>query len=264
MKVALTIAGSDPISGAGVQADLKTFAANGVYGTTVITAITAQNTKEVKDVLSLPEYIVEAQFIAVAEEFQIDAVKIGMVYDEKTIGLISSFISKYGLKNVVLDPVIISSTNRWLVTKSGLSALKRDLIEKCFLLTPNKYEIETLLDTRLTDIEDIYSQKEKLKSLGVKNILIKGGHFNNGDIKDILWSDGDFTEFTSKRVENKNVHGTGCTLSSAIASFLAKGDDIVTSIKSAKDYLENCIESSIIFNHSMQQHLIDHFWKFKI
>jgi len=263
MKTALTIAGSDPTSGAGIQADLKTFAANGVYGTTVITAVTAQNTKEVKKVLTLPLDMIEAQFISIVEEFQISAVKIGMVYDEKSVELIGSLLSQYRLKNVVLDPVMISSSNSWLITESGISALKRYLLDKCLIITPNRFEIETLLGIRLKDIEDIYLQKKNLELLGVKNILIKGGHFEGETVKDILWSDGDFTEFTSERVENKDVHGTGCTLSSAIASFLAKGDDIITSIKHAKKYLEKGIENSMLFNDNMNQHLIDHFWQFK-
>lgn len=263
MKTALTIAGSDPTSGAGIQSDLKTFAANGVYGTTVITAVTAQNTKEVKKVLTLPLDMIEAQFISIVEEFQISAVKIGMVYDEKSVELIGSLLSQYRLKNVVLDPVMISSSNSWLITESGISALKRYLLDKCLIITPNRFEIETLLGIRLKDIEDIYLQKKNLELLGVKNILIKGGHFAGKTVKDILWSDGDFTEFTSERVENKDVHGTGCTLSSAIASFLAKGDDIITSIKHAKKYLEKGIENSMLFNDNMNQHLIDHFWQFK-
>lgn len=263
MKTALTIAGSDPTSGAGIQADLKTFAANGVYGTTVITAVTAQNTKEVKKVLTLPLDMIETQFISIVEEFQISAVKIGMVYDEKSVELIGSLLSQYRLKNVVLDPVMISSSNSWLITESGISALKRYLLDKCLIITPNRFEIETLLGIRLKDIEDIYLQKKNLELLGVKNILIKGGHFEGKTVKDILWSDGDFTEFTSERVAKKNVHGTGCTLSSAIASFLAKGDDIITSIKHAKKYLEKGIENSMLFNDNMNQHLIDHFWQFK-
>jgi len=271
MKVALTIAGSDPTSGAGIQADLKTFAANGVYGTTVITAVTAQNTKEVKRVLTLPLDIIEAQFVSILEEFQISAVKIGMIYDEMSVELIGSLLSQYRLKNVVLDPVMISSSNSWLITESGISALKRYLLDKCLIITPNRFELETLLGIRLKHIDDIYLQKKNLELLGVKNILIKGGHFEGETVKDILWSNGgsnggsngDFTEFTSKRLKNKDVHGTGCTLSSAIASFLAKGDDVITSIKHAKRYLEKGIENSMLLSDNMNQQLIDHFWQFK-
>ncbi len=267
MKKVLTIAGSDPSGGAGIQADLKTMEAHGVYGMSVITALTAQNTLGVTGKLPISGEFVRQQLEAVFEDIFPDSVKIGMLPDAEVMEAVKDVILKYSPKNIVLDPVLGSTSGTSLSAENSRSYLKEKLFPLCTLITPNIPEAETLLrksnspeTNREKDISpenrewteysigsevDMEKAARKLGDTYGCRVLIKGGHgLFTGDIcKDCLYSEGKITWFKSIRIDNPNTHGTGCTLSSAIACNLALGFSLSESVQRAKTYLTKCIES---------------------
>jgi len=259
MNVVMTIGGSDPIAGAGIQADIKTISAVGCYGCSVITSVTAQNTAKVLGVYDLPVNIIIDQFRAIVDDLKVDAVKIGMLSSSDIIYAVIELLKAYKLKNIVIDPVMVSSSGKKLLEDNAITALK-ELIKIADLVTPNKNEAEVIFGINLeqSDISD--KTKEQIINFGVPNILIKGGHFEGEHSKDILFTGGVTIDFSSERLIIKDVHGTGCTLSSAIASFIAKGNDIVTSVRYAKEYITGAIQYSIKFSENNKQRLIDHFY----
>ncbi len=244
MKSVLTIAGSDSIGGAGIQADIKSITCNGCYAMTAITAMTAQNTLGVKSIQeSSPEFL-EDQIDAIFADIVPDAVKIGMVSNRKLIEIISRKLKEYGAKNIVLDPVMVATSGAKLISEDAIETLKENLIPLATLITPNIPESEILSGMKIeTEEQMVYAAKhisEKFKTA----VLVKGGHSIN-DANDVLYTDGKFLWFPQERIENSNTHGTGCTLSSAIASHLAKGEPIECAINSAKKYLTECLKAGL-------------------
>ena len=244
MKSVLTIAGSDSIGGAGIQADIKSITCNGCYAMTAITAMTAQNTLGVKSIQeSSPEFL-EDQIDAIFADIVPDAVKIGMVSNRKLIEIISRKLKEYGAKNIVLDPVMVATSGAKLISEDAIETLKENLIPLATLITPNIPESEILSGMKIeTEEQMVYAAKhisEKFKTA----VLVKGGHSIN-DANDVLYTDGKFLWFPQERIKNSNTHGTGCTLSSAIASHLAKGEPIECAINSAKKYLTECLKAGL-------------------
>ncbi|QGU94750.1 bifunctional hydroxymethylpyrimidine kinase/phosphomethylpyrimidine kinase [Clostridium bovifaecis] len=257
MKKVLTIAGSDSCGGAGIQADLKTMSALGVYGMSVICAVTAQNTQGVTAVQEISKEIVEAQMRAIFDDIEVDAVKIGMVSNSEIISTIKNILLEYKIKNIVLDPVMISKSGYYLLKPEAIHELK-NLISISDIVTPNIPEAEELTGIKITSEEDMKKAALEINSYGVKNILVKGGHRCN-DSTDVLYFDNKFLSIEGTRIETKNTHGTGCTLSSAIASFLAKGHSIDEAVKLSKDYISMAIKNSFSIGHGVGPvgHFID-------
>ena len=243
----LTIAGSDSGAGAGIQADLKTFASLGVYGISAITSVTSQNTKKVSAVYDLPPSVVRSQIEAVLSDIGADAVKIGMLSDSSIIKTISAALKKYKVRNIVLDTVMVSGTGTRLLKKSAIATLKKELMPLALIVTPNIQEAETLSGLKIDTEEDMKKAARKIKMLGCKNILIKGSHLNKSIVTDIFYNGKQFTAIKNKRIPKKS-HGTGCTLSSAIAAYLAKGCNIKESVKKATIYTQTAIKNSYKIN----------------
>ncbi len=245
LPVVLTIAGSDPSGGAGIQADLKTFTALGVYGMSVITAITSQNTRKVNSVYPLPPEIVRDQLEAVMSDIKPDFIKIGMLSNIEIVEAVANLLKKYKFKNVILDPVMASKSGDCLLEDKAIDNLKSKLIPLTFLITPNIIEAEILTGTKITGFESIIRTAEKLVNMGAKNVLIKGGHLKDDNCKDLLLTGNKYVILSRQRINTKNTHGTGCTYSSAIASFLAKGEKLEVAVQKARDYLHLAIKNYI-------------------
>jgi len=256
MRKVLTIAGSDSCGGAGVQADLKSLSANGVYGMSVITAITAQNTMGVFAVQDLEGEIIKAQIDAIFTDIDVDAVKIGMVSKISTIDVISQKLEQYKPMNIVLDPVMISKSGYSLLKPESKSALIKKLIPLASLITPNVPEAEEIIrevNSDFPDIESVVDMEKAAKEiykLGCKNVLLKGGHML-GEAVDVFYDGFEIIHFTSERINTKNTHGTGCTLSSAIAANLALGFSMKESIKKSKQYITIAIKHSLDIGHGV-------------
>ena len=242
MKKVLTIAGSDSSGGAGIQADLKTMSALGVYGMSVITAVTAQNTTGVQDVMDVSTEIVEAQIRAVFDDIEVDAVKIGMLSNSSTIAVIQRLLVEYKAKNIVLDPVMVSKSGYFLLKQEATEAIK-DIVKISDIVTPNIPEAEVLAGFKIESRENMEKAAFKIKQLGAKSVLVKGGHRSN-DADDILLFHHSISNLKGIRINTKNTHGTGCTLSSAVASHLAKGCSIYESVILSKEYITKAIENS--------------------
>ncbi|MCD7973160.1 MAG: bifunctional hydroxymethylpyrimidine kinase/phosphomethylpyrimidine kinase [Candidatus Azobacteroides sp.] len=239
---ALTIAGSDSGGGAGIQADLKTFSAIGVYGTSVITSITAQNTQGVRKVEVLSSEIIQAQLEAVLDDIRIDAVKTGMLPTPEIIKLVSSVINHYKLKTVIIDPVMVATTGARLSAASTVDTFRKELFSRITLLTPNIPEAEALSGISITEEKDMYKAADKMMEMGCKSILIKGGHFTTTNSTDILFRmDQPPVRFSAQRIHTGNVHGTGCTFASAITAYMALGNKLEEAIEKGKKYIENAI-----------------------
>lgn len=241
-RTVLSIAGSDSIGGAGIQADLKTFSALGVYGMTAITALTAQNTQRVLDIMPATEQNLRLQLDAVFSDVVPDAVKIGMLHNEALIEVVIKAIDRYNPRNIVLDPVMISTSGCALLSPSSVDLLKSELMPRCDIATPNLLEAQALAGQKITDIPSLYATGEELTKL-CGSVLIKGGHSEGNDVSDYLFESGKEQPecYTIQRVDTVNTHGTGCTLSSAIAANLALGYDLKRSVARAKDYISKAI-----------------------
>ena len=241
-RTVLSIAGSDSIGGAGIQADLKTFSALGVYGMTAITALTAQNTQSVLHIMPASEQNLQLQLDAVFTDVVPDAVKIGMLHNEALIDVVIKAIDRYRPRNIVLDPVMISTSGCALLSPTSVDLLKNELMPRCNIVTPNLLEAQALAGHKITDIRSLYAAGEELTKLCAA-VLIKGGHSEGNDVSDYLFEVGKECPecYTIRRVETVNTHGTGCTLSSAIAANLALGYDLHTSVARAKDYISKAI-----------------------
>ncbi len=241
-RTVLSIAGSDSIGGAGIQADLKTFSALGVYGMTAITALTAQNTQSVLHIMPASEQNLRLQLDAVFTDVVPDAVKIGMLHNEALIEVVIKAIDRYRPRNIVLDPVMISTSGCALLSPTSVDLLKNELMPRCNIVTPNLLEAQALAGHKITDIRSLYAAGEELTKLCAA-VLIKGGHSEGNDVSDYLFEVGKECPecYTIRRVDTVNTHGTGCTLSSAIAANLALGYDLHTSVARAKDYISKAI-----------------------
>ena len=243
LKRALTIAGSDSGAGAGIQADLKTFAARGVYGTSVITAITAQNTLGVTAVLDLPLEIIGAQVDAVLSDIGTDAAKIGMLSSAPIIALISAKVRQWGIEQLVVDPVMVAKGGDRLLREDAVIALKEDLLPLAHVLTPNLPEAGVLVGHQVRTREQMEDAARALAALGARNVVVKGGH-SEGPPLDLLFDGRAFTEYPAERIESRNTHGTGCTFSAAIAAELAKGLLVPDAVREAKRYTTEAIRQA--------------------
>ena len=244
MKKVLTIAGSDSSGGAGIQADLKTFSAHGVFGMSVITAVTAQNTQGVFAVQDISKDIIAKQIEVIFEDIDVDAVKIGMVSQIDTINTIAEELIKYNAKNIVLDPVMISKSGFDLLRPEAKDALIKNLLPIATIITPNIHEARAITGMEIKNINDMERAAKAIFEMGPKNVLVKGGHLEE-DATDVLFDGYKINHFKSHRINTKNTHGTGCTLSSAIASNLALGYSIFEAVKKAKEYITVAIEHSL-------------------
>ncbi len=242
---ALSVAGSDPSGGAGVQADLKTFSSLGVYGSAVITALTVQNTMGVKYVHALPPKVVYDQIVAVMEDLNPDAVKVGMVNDAATLDAIVSAFSEFCPRFLVVDPVMISSSGKMLMSDDAVALLKRKLLPMTDLLTPNIPETSVLSGEPVDSPASMEQAARAILACGTNAVLIKGGHASGKSKTDMLFSvsDGSISvnEYSVPSVVSRNTHGTGCTLSSAIAAFVARGNSLVEAVGEAKRYLTSAL-----------------------
>ncbi len=244
MKTALTIAGSDSSGGAGIQADIKTMTVNGVYAMSAITALTAQNTMGVTAIYEVSPEFLKQQIDAVFTDIFPDSVKIGMVSSEKLIEVIAERLEFYNAKNIVVDPVMVSTSGSKLIDDSSVKILENKLIPLADVLTPNIPEAEVLSKIKIKSEDDMINAAKIINQKYGCAVLCKGGHSIN-DANDLLYTNNGYKWFRGKRIENPNTHGTGCTLSSAIASFLAKGYDLENSIKNAKEYISSALSNML-------------------
>ncbi|WP_454062667.1 bifunctional hydroxymethylpyrimidine kinase/phosphomethylpyrimidine kinase [Candidatus Nitrospira salsa] len=257
-KQVLTIAGSDSGGGAGIQADLKTMSAHGVFGMSVITSITAQNTQEVTSVHDLPLSIIEAQLDAVFVDFDVAAVKIGMLATADIVQTVSKKITQYEGKNLIVDPVMVSKSGHTLLQTDAIQVLKTDLIPMALLITPNIHEAELLTETKIQTLADVRLACKTLQALGCQHVLIKGGHFLEKPAMDVLYDGRFFRMYPGEYIDTPHTHGTGCTYASAIAANLAKGLPLPDSIEAAKRYITAAIRNALAIGHGHGP--TDHFY----
>ncbi len=237
----LIIAGSDSSGGAGIQADLKTATCLGAYAMTTITAVTVQNTKGVKSVVSIPANEIYNQIIYTIKDIKPDAVKIGMLHSTEVINKVLRSLYKIKTKKIILDPVMVAKGGSKLISNQAIQLMKKKLLKKVFLITPNLPEAEILSGIKITDKKNMIIAANKLIKLGVPNVLIKGGHFKSKKVLDILVNKNEIIIFSSNRLNTKNTHGTGCTLSSAITSFISCGKTLKKSCELGIKYVNSAI-----------------------
>lgn len=248
MRKALTIAGSDSSGGAGIQADIKTMITNGVYAMSVITALTAQNTTGVRSIEEASPQFVADQLDSVFEDIFPDAVKTGMLSSTEIIEVIGKKLREYGAKNIVIDPVMVATSGAKLIADEAIEALKKELFPLATVITPNIFEAEILSGLEIKDAKDMEVAAKEIYDKYGCSVLLKGGHSIN-DANDLLYTDGKIHWFKGERIDNPNTHGTGCTLSSAIASNLAKGKDLVKSVEASKEYISNALRAGLDLGH---------------
>jgi len=240
----LIIAGSDSSGGAGIQADIKTVTALGSYAMTAITAVTAQNTTGVKNITPIPTKIVQKQITMILEDIGTNAVKIGMLHNVSIIKCVYKILKKYKLKNIVLDPVMIAKGGTRLVNSNSIKYLKKLLLPLCNVITPNIPEAEELASCSISNKKDMIKAAKKILSMGPKSVLLKGGHLKNKMIFDILASKKSIKIFSKRKIKTKNTHGTGCTLSSALATCLSQKKSIYKSCKISLKYVDQAISTA--------------------
>lgn len=248
MRIALTIAGSDSGGGAGIQADLKTFAALGVYGMSVITAVTAQNTVGVTGVHALPPDFVGAQIDAVMSDIGAHAVKTGMLANAEIIAVVAEKVREHNMPNLVVDPVMVAKSGDPLLRRDAVNALKTLLLPLAYVITPNIPEAEEILGRRLTTEEDYRRAAVDIHALGPRHVVLKGGH-RAGDATDLLYDGKEIHAFSAPRFDSRHTHGTGCTFASAIAALLARGLALPEAVRGAKTYLTRAIEQAFPIGH---------------
>ena len=256
---ALTIAGSDSGAGAGIQADLKTFAAFGIYGTSVITAITAQNTVGVTKILELPADLVAAQLDAVVEDIGAQALKTGMLANSAIIEIVAEKIREHRLHNLVVDPVMVAKGGDLLLRPEAIEALRSRLIPLAVIVTPNLPEAEQLTGIPGSRLQDIKESARRIIAMGARSVVIKGGH-RKGPATDIFYDGKKFRELSAPRVRTPNTHGTGCTFSAAIAAGLAKGEKLENAVVQAKRYITQAIRKGFAIGSGHSP--VHHFYRF--
>lgn len=258
----LTIAGSDSGGGAGIQADIKAISAMGCFATTAITAITAQNTQGITAVHPIPIEMIEDQIDAVLSDIGTDTIKIGMLHSAEVVNVVADKIEQYKIKNVVLDPVMVSTSGHRLIEEQAIEVLQSRLVPMARVITPNIPEAEILAGVKITS-EAQFAEVARMLSNGGKNsVLLKAGHLSEDILTDYLYNaeDDTFTTLPSARVDTKNTHGTGCTLSSALAAALARGFSLTEAAKMAKHYIEQAIISGAEYTIGNGFGAVDHFW----
>jgi len=243
-KKVVTIAGSDPCAGAGLQADLRTFVSLGVYGMAASTAITIQNTRGVKEIIPLPVGSVRKQLKALLDDIKIDAVKIGMLLTKENVLAVEEAVKKYKIKRFVLDPIIKSSTGVELLKKDSVLLLKKRLFPLALIITPNINEAEALTGIKIKDEKDVRLAAKILYQMGPRYVLIKGGHFE-GDTDDVLYDGRGFRVYKGKRIKGVKLHGAGCVFSAAITAYLAKGMSVEKAVGEAKGFINIAIKKSL-------------------
>lgn len=244
MKKVLTIAGSDSCGGAGIQADLKTFSAHGAYGMSVITAVTAQNTQGVFAVQDISIDVIAKQIEAIFEDIKVDGVKIGMVSQAQTIEVIADRLRHYAPQTIVVDPVMVSKSGYHLLNPEAEATLIKELLPLAKVVTPNIPEAEVMTKMPIGNLNQMEQAAKAIYQMGAKNVLLKGGHLE-GDSTDILFNGHEYRYFSSSRIDTKNTHGTGCTLSSAITANLALGYSLGEAVARAKEYITVAIKHSL-------------------
>ena len=240
----MSIAGSDSGGGAGIQADLKTIAANGAYGTTAVTAITAQNTIGVNDIKEMPVDLVESQIDAVIKDIGVDAVKTGMLSSVEMVSCVSRKIKEYSIQKFVLDPVMVSTSGDSLLREDAVDSIKKFLMPLCMVITPNGPEAEKLTGIKVVDLDSARDASIELVRMGASAAVVKGGHLK-GPATDVLYDGKEFRMFTTKRIDSQNTHGTGCTFASAIATGLAFNRSLRDSVSLAKAYVTGGIRNGL-------------------
>jgi hydroxymethylpyrimidine/phosphomethylpyrimidine kinase len=259
VRSVLIIAGSDSSAGAGIQADLKTCAALGVYGMTAITALTAQNTTAVSAIHEAPPDFVAAQIDAVVEDIRPDAVKTGMLASAPIIDVVAAKIKEHALPFVVIDPVMVAKSGDRLLRENAVAALRK-LLPLADVLTPNIPEAEDLLGHPVRTGEQVREAARELQSQGPRNVVVKGGHREGDTATDVLFDGRDFHEFSTPRIETTSIHGTGCTLASGIAAFLARQETVPEAVQHAKEYLTEALRRAEPIGHGHGP--VNHFWQF--
>ncbi len=259
---ALTIAGSDSGGGAGIQADLKTFSALGVFGMSAVTALTAQNTREVTGIFPVAPEFIGAQIDAVMADIGTDAVKIGMLHSPQVIEAVADRLEQWHCPNVVLDPVMVSKSGDKLLRDDAVAALKERLLPLATVITPNLPEASVLLGREIDTLEKMAAAARDLAALGAGNVLVKGGHLSAGQSVDLLYEPGSgmIREYPAVRVDTPNSHGTGCTLSSAIAAGLARGLDLRSAVDQAKDYITDALKAGAVYQTGSGHGPVHHFY----
>ena len=258
MHVALTIAGSDSGAGAGIQADLKTFAACGVYGTCALTAVTAQNTTGVTAWQALEADLVIAQMEAVAGDFDVRAVKTGMLATAAIVEAVAATVRELGLPNLVVDPVMVAKGGDRLLDEDAVHAMRLELLPSAEIITPNIPEAEVLAGIAIASLEDMREAGRRILALGPRVVVVKGGHLEGPEAVDVVVSDGDRFELRGRRIPGPHTHGTGCTFSAATAAFLARGLGARESLERARAYLEGAIAHAPGLGHGHGP--LGHFW----
>jgi hydroxymethylpyrimidine/phosphomethylpyrimidine kinase len=249
LKQVLTIAGSDSGGGAGIQADLKAMSANGVFAMSVITAVTAQNTEEVTEVFELPVSIIAAQIDAVFDDFEVSAVKTGMLASADTVAVVAKMLRPQHVTNLVVDPVMISKSGHALLKPDAIEALKRDLIPLALVVTPNVHEAQELSGIQIKSLADARQAAKAIIKFGCKHVLIKGGHLSAEQGTDLLYDGRFFSVYKGEYIQTPHTHGTGCTFASAIAAQLARGKALPDAIQCAKTYTTEAIRHSLAIGH---------------
>jgi len=261
MKIVLTIAGSDSSAGAGIQADLKTFAAHGVYGASAITAITAQNTMGVQRVLELPAQMVAAQIEAVAGDFAIDAVKTGMVASAAIAEAVAAEIESLELPRLVVDPVMVAKGGHPLLgdrAEETIAAIRTVLVPLALVVTPNAAEAAVLAGIPVSSLDEAREAARRIHALGPRAVVVKGGHLDGEEVVDLLYDGSVFTEFRGPRIATRHTHGTGCTFAAALAANLALGDPLSAAVGKAKRYVSGALAHGLRIGHGHGP--VDHFW----
>jgi len=254
----LIIAGSDSSGGAGIQADIKTTSALGGYAMTAVTAITSQNTTGVKSIVPIPPQEIYNQIIFTAKDIKPNAIKIGMLHSTSVINSVIKALKKIKVRNIVLDPVMVAKGGTRLINTNSINLLKKKILSYPLIITPNIPEAEVLTETRINNLEDMIKAGSMLLDMGVKNVLIKGGHLNSKVLQDVFLSKKKFKIFKNKKIFTKNTHGTGCTLSSAIATYLGCGKPLIKACELSIKYVNQAISSNIKFGkgHGPINHLV--------
>ncbi len=259
MRTALTIAGSDSGGGAGIQADLKTFAAHGVYGTSAITALTAQNTVAVTAVHVAPAAFVVAQIEAVLADLGCDAAKTGMLATAEIVSAVAAAIVRLGIPNVVVDPVMVAKSGDALLAEAAVSAVRRDLLPVARVVTPNVPEAEVLVGAPIRSVEDAVAAAHAIRALGPQAVIVKGGHLDRPDIVDVLVDGTRVVKLTAPRVAGVHTHGTGCTFAAAIAARLARGEVLEAAVRAAQAYVAGAMRAGIPLGRGHRP--LDHLWQ---
>src|SRR5213593_1990325 len=244
MKRALTIAGSDSGGGAGIQADLKTFGALGVFGTSAITAVTAQNTLTVARIQEIDPQMVAAQIDAVAEDIGIDAAKTGMLSNSAIIEAVASAVKRHRIPNLVVDPVMVSKSGARLLREDAVVTLKSRLLPLAEIITPNLPEAETLTGQKISDAEAMREAARRIHDLGPRRVVIKGGHTDSPNVVDLFFDGNDFQELKAERIQTRSTHGTGCTFAAAIAAYLAHGLPPLDAVARAKEFVTAALRAA--------------------